>query len=88
MTHLRMQFALLLSRDFTQYWRNVPYNGTRFVFGAGFGLIMGCIFWSTGDRRYVGHAFSWLLAVSLMCEVTGPPSASADYDFCVNVSLS
>ena len=53
-----VQFVELLKRDYTQYWRNVPYNGTRFAFSGVIGAIMGCILWSIGDRRCVR---SWLL---------------------------
>ena len=46
------QFVELLKRDYTQYWRNIPYNGTRFAFSGVIGAIMGCILWSIGNRRY------------------------------------
>ena len=46
-----MQFLELLKRDYTQYWRNVPYNGTRFAFSGVIGLIIGCILWNIGTRR-------------------------------------
>ena len=51
--HLQAQFVELLKRDYTQYWRIVPYNGTRFAFSGVIAAIMGCILWNIGDRRSV-----------------------------------
>lgn len=67
------QYLQLLKRLNSTYWRNVPYNGTRFVFGTVIALLMGCILWNIGTKRstvQVGGELSRCL-VSL----SGPESA-------------
>lgn len=45
------QYVQLLRRLNTTYWRNVPYNGTRFIFATVIALLMGCILWNIGTSR-------------------------------------
>ena len=61
-----VQFVELLKRDYSQYWRNVPYNGTRFAFSGVIGAIIGCILWSIGDRRCAHTCSLQLLRCVLM----------------------
>ena len=51
LTLVVLQFLQLNKRNYMQYWRNVPYNGTRFIFGIVIALIMGCILWDVGGKR-------------------------------------
>ncbi|KAK9794008.1 hypothetical protein WJX73_008792 [Symbiochloris irregularis] len=55
------QYLLLLKRLNTTYWRNVPYNGTRFIFGTVIALLMGCILWNIGTKRSTVQEFSNIL---------------------------
>lgn len=34
------------------YWRNSTYNGTRLLFATVIALLMGCILWNIGSKRY------------------------------------
>ena len=55
------QYLLLLKRISTTYWRNVPYNGARFVFAGVIALLLGCILWNIGTRRSTAQEFSNIL---------------------------
>lgn len=46
-----IQFRLLLSRDFTVYWRTPAYNVTRLIITILIGLVFGSLFWRKGDDR-------------------------------------
>ncbi len=45
------QFALIFWKFWQSYWRNVPYNGTRFVFAGVLALLFGSILWGVGQER-------------------------------------
>lgn len=45
-----VQYTQLLKRLNITYWRNVPYNGTRFIFAAVIALLLGCVLWNIGTN--------------------------------------
>ena len=51
----------LYKRLNTTYWRNVPYNGTRFIFSTVIALLLGCILWDIGTERSTVQQFSNIL---------------------------
>ncbi len=61
------QFALLLERNFTSYWRDPAYNGTRFIFALVMALLFGTILWQIGDDRYC------MLSLTVVCRSGTPP---------------
>ena len=58
------QFAMVFWKFWQSYWRNVPYNGTRFVFATVLALLFGSILWGVGQQRCAPASY----AVSL-CSV-------------------
>ncbi|KAK9836331.1 hypothetical protein WJX81_006307 [Elliptochloris bilobata] len=45
------QFAMVFWKFWQSYLRNVPYNGTRFVFATVLALLFGSILWGVGQQR-------------------------------------
>ncbi|KAG2492873.1 hypothetical protein HYH03_008788 [Edaphochlamys debaryana] len=48
---LPRQFALLMRRALTTYWRHPPYNVLRFLVTLGMGLMFGTLYWNRGNQR-------------------------------------
>ena len=43
-------------RFWKSYFRNVPYNGTRFIFAVVLALLFGSILWNVGHKKCaLGH---------------------------------
>ena len=45
------QFRMIFWKFWVSYWRNVPYNGTRFIFAAVMGLLMGSILYKVNHNK-------------------------------------
>jgi ABC-2 type transporter len=45
------QFRMILSRHWASYYRNPPYNGTRFFFATAIAVLFGTILWQVGADR-------------------------------------
>ena len=48
----------VLRRLWQSYARDVPYNGTRFIFAAVLGLLFGLILWNCAHKQYDPVTFS------------------------------
>ena len=50
------------------YWRNGAYNGTRLLFATTIALLMGCILWNIGSKRYDSrlHSLAIMFAASAL----------------------
>ena len=50
--------GLLGRRFWKSYFRNVPYNGTRFIFAIVLALLFGSILWNVGHKKCGSPVFS------------------------------